>query len=114
MKKKIVYVASRVRGNLQQNLSHAKVYCKFAISQGVVPIVPHLMYDGTLDDDIPEERETGMKLGIELLKQCDELWAFCDEEGPSEGMKQEIAIAEELNIPVRYFGKDQLCTDVMD
>lgn len=108
MKKKVVYVASRVRGNRQQNINDAKHYCRYSVLQGVLPIVPHLTYVGALNDEDPTERELGMSLGIELLQSgfIDELWAFVDNDGPSEGMKQEIRIAEDLSIPVLYFRKD--------
>ena len=98
MKQKVVYVASRVRGSLQQNLADAKKYCRYCALQGAVPIVPHLMYVG------------GMSLGITILQAgfIDELWTFTDSEGPSEGMKKEIEIAEEMNIPVHYFRKDSI------
>ena len=110
MKQKVVYVASRVRGNLQQNLADAKKHCRYCVLQGVVPIVPHLMYVGALNDEDPTERKLGMDLGITILKAgfIDELWAFTDSEGPSEGMKKEIEIAEEMNIPVHYFRKDSV------
>lgn len=110
MKKKVVYVASRVRGNLQQNINDAKRYCRYSVLQGVIPIVPHLMYVGALNDEDPTERELGMNLGIELLQSgfIDELWAFTDDDGPSEGMKKEIEIAGRLNIPVHYFRKDSI------
>lgn len=107
MKQKVVYVASRVRGNLQQNILDAKRYC---VLQGVIPIVPHLMYVGALNDEDPTERKLGMDLGITILKAgfIDELWAFTDSEGPSEGMKKEIEIAGRLNIQVHYFRKDSI------
>ena len=110
MKQKVVYVASRVRGSLQQNLANAKKYCRYCVLQGVVPIVPHLMYVGALNDEDPTERKLGMDLGITILKAgfIDELWAFTDSEGPSEGMKKEIVIAGRLNFPVHYFGKDSI------
>jgi hypothetical protein len=41
-----------------------------------------------------------MTIGLELLKICDELWAFGDR--VSEGMAGEIEIADELGIPVRH------------
>ena len=106
----MVYVASRVRGSLQQNLANAKKYCRYCVLQGVVPIVSHLMYVGALNDEDPTERKLGTNLGITILQAgfIDELWAFTDSEGPSEGMKKEIEIAEELNIPVHYFRKDSI------
>lgn len=110
MKKKMVYMASRVRGNLQQNIIDAKSYCRYCTLQGVIPVVPHLMYVGALNDEDPIERKLGMDLGIEILRAgfINELWAFIDSDGPSEGMLNEIKVAEELNIPVLYFRKDCL------
>ena len=110
MKQKVVYVASRVRGNLQLNLADAKKYCRYCVLQGAVPIVPHLMYVGALNDEDPTERKLGMDLGITILQAgfIDELWAFTDSEGPSEGMKKEIEIAGRLNIQVHYFRKDSI------
>ena len=102
MKQKVVYVASRVRGSLQQNLADAQKYCRYCILQGVIPIVPHLMYVGALNDEEPTERKLGMDLGISILQA-----GFIDE-GPSEGMKKEIEIAEKLNILVHYFRKDSI------
>ena len=37
------------------------------------------------------------KMGMEMLKLCDELWAFGE---PTEGMEMEIAQAERLGVPV--------------
>ena len=53
MKQKVVYVASRVRGNLQQNLADAKKYCRYCVLQGAVPIVPHHQ---TASEGLPPER----------------------------------------------------------
>ena len=40
-------------------------------------------------------------MGLTWLEQCDELWVIGRR--ISEGMKREIARAEELGIPVAYF-----------
>lgn len=69
--------------------------------QAVVPIAPHLLFTQFLDDGIPEERQTGLKQGLELLKYCQELWVFG--ERISEGMQGEIDVAQELCIPIRYY-----------
>lgn len=98
---KLVYICSPYRGNTESNTAKARRYCRFACSQGVVPIAPHLLYPQFLDDDIPEERETGMLLGMELLKHSHELWVFGDR--ISEGMKAEIEASEKNGIKNRYF-----------
>ena len=44
--------------------------------QGVVSIVPHLIYVGALNDENPTERKLGMDLGISILQM-----GFIDECG---------------------------------
>lgn len=98
---KLIYICSPYRGDTEYNAAKARGYCRFACRHEVVPIAPHLMYPQFLDDDIPEEREEGICLGMELLKRCDELWVFGDR--ISEGMRVEIEAAEQNGIKIRYF-----------
>lgn len=98
---KTVYICSPLRGDLERNISKANGYCLFAAKQFVIPIAPHVMFAGFLDDNIPEERELGIKMGLALLKHCDEVWVFGNR--ISQGMEFEVKAAEELNIPVQYF-----------
>lgn len=96
---RIVYIASPYKGDIKRNLRKAAKYTEAAIKQGAIPITPHLFYSAVLDDTDPQERQTGMKMGIDLLAICDELWAFGT---PSEGMRNEIETARRLKIPVIY------------
>lgn len=100
MKKKMVYVASPVKGDLLVNMERAKVYCRYAIMQGVIPVLPHLMYLGSLNDEDPLERDIGMGLGVQLLRMCNELWVFG--QLISEGMLAEIEVAKQIGIPIQY------------
>ena len=54
-----------------------------------------------LDDSIVSEREQGRRIGLEMLKDADELWCFS--EYISEGMMAEIQEASRLGLPVRMF-----------
>lgn len=99
-KQKLIYVASPLRGDMEGNIRKANAYCCWAAKQGVIPVASHLMFTGFLDDNIPEERDVGRKLGIELLKHCDGMWVFGDV--ISKGMQAELDWARVLNIPVRY------------
>lgn len=105
MDMKLVYICSPLRGDVGRNIRKANGYCRFAATKSVVPIAPHAMFTGFLDDTIPEEREIGLAMGLELLKHCSELWVFGNR--MSEGMKAEIKVAEEMNIPIKYF--DEKC-----
>lgn len=97
---KMVYIASPFRGDYDTNLKNAIEYCKIASNLGVLPVAPHIMFSGWCRDHIPEERERGLRLGIELLAKAEELWIMGKVH--SEGMKGEILFAREQNIPIYY------------
>jgi len=98
---RLIYVCSPYRGDVEFNTLKAREYCHFVYMQGGVPIAVHLHNTQFLNDDIPEERQAGLLLGIDLLKRCDEIWVFGDR--ISEGMEAEITAAHEIGIPVFYF-----------
>jgi hypothetical protein len=102
----MVYICSPLRGNIEENINKATSYCAYAAEQGVIPLAPHTMFTKFLDDTIPQQRQKGLSLGLELLKRCDELWVC----GSiiSQGMKSEIAAARQLNIPTRYLNESEL------
>ena len=102
---KVVYVASPLRGDIEGNLKKASVYCSFVTRAGAVPIAPHLFFASFLDDTAKEERIRGMAMGIDLLKRCDELWVFGE---PSEGMRAEIEIARELEMPIKRISENEI------
>lgn len=99
MFEKLVYVCSPYHGDMERNRQNAVEYCEYAARMGVIPLAPHTIFTQYLDDDVPSQREVGLKMGLELLKRCDELWVF----GPviTEGMKQEMIEANLENITVR-------------
>lgn len=84
---------------LEENLARARRACRLVADLGAVPICSHLFCTQFLDDSIPSEREQGRRIGLELLKDADELWCFS--EFISEGMLAEIAGASAAGIPVR-------------
>lgn len=94
----LVYICSPLRGDIASNQRKAIAYCEFASKQGVVPLAPHTIFTQYLNDEVPEQREQGLKMGLELLRKCDQLWVCGDE--ISEGMQAEISLATELSIPV--------------
>ena len=98
----LVYIASPYAGDIQSNTQFAIQCCRYAIQQGCTPIAPHLLYPQMLDDSDPEQRAIGLKLGHRLLSVCHEVWVCGGR--ISSGMAGEIALAENLGIPVRYVG----------
>lgn len=89
MNKKLVYVCSPLKGNIEENINKAKGYCKEVIEKGFIPIAPHIYFTQFLNDLKEEERKMGIECGMELLKLCDELWVYGDYT-KSEGMTAEI------------------------
>lgn len=102
---KFMYICSPLRGDVERKIQKANGYCRFAVREGVLPFAPHAIFSGFLDDIIPEERQMGVTLGLEILKRCEEVWVIGDR--ISEGMEAEILVADQLNIPVKYF--DEKC-----
>ena len=90
---KKVYICSPLRGDIKGNIERAKSYCKQAITEGCLPIAPHIYFTQFMDDTIQSDRELAMAMGIEWLDTCDELWVFGDT--ISDGMRAEIDYFEE-------------------
>lgn len=86
---------------LADNIDRAKTACRLVADLGAVPICSHLFCTQFLDDSIASEREQGRRIGLEMLKDADELWCFS--EYISEGMMAEIQEASRLGLPVRMF-----------
>ena len=96
---KLIYVASPYAGDVERNVEYAKQACRTVMESGHAFFAPHLLYPAVLDDAVPEERQTGIEMGLPLRHRCDELWTFGSV--TSSGMQAEIEEAERLRIPVR-------------
>ena len=105
----LTYICSPYKGDVEQNLQNARRYCAFALSQGALPIAPHLLFPQFLGAEETEEtRELALHMGLILLTKCKELWFFGDT--ISEGMKREISRARWRGMIVRRFTND--CKEV--
>jgi len=103
---KLVYICSPYAGDIESNVRFARAACRYASAQGCAPVAVHLMYPRILDDSIPAQRETGIRMGLRVLASCDELW-ICGSR-ISHGMSCEIAEAERLGIPIRNISAGQI------
>jgi len=97
---KRVYICSPLAGDVAGNIERAKEYCREVAERGALPLAAHVYFTQFLDDSIPAERESGMRMGLELLTLCDEVHVYGDT--ISEGMAREIALAEEMEMPIIY------------
>lgn len=99
--KKIVFICSPFKDDIEVNTARAKRYGRFAVTKKVVPIIPHLMYPRFLDENNSDERAMGLEMGLVLLSNCHEIWVFGNR--ISRGMEIEIEKAKEIKIPIRYY-----------
>lgn len=104
--KPLVYIASPLSGDVEQNLEFARKACRFAIEREVTPFAPHLLYTQMLDDSSPADRQLGIDMGNQMLELCDELWLCGDR--ISEGMANEKELAEQLGISIHQINAEDI------
>lgn len=107
------YVISRYSGTRREtrfNVRVARYMAKKLIDDGYMPVVPHIYFTQFLDDRNYYGRKQGTEAAMELLKNCNKAIVVIVDGVISEGMKEEIAYAIELNMPIRYvkYKKDEL------
>lgn len=61
---KKVYICSPCRGDYENNIQRAKEYSRAAVEKGVIPVTPHIYLTQFMDDNVPEERELALKIGM--------------------------------------------------
>ena len=99
------YICAPLGGNVSANIENAKRYAPYAFKCGMAPFIPHF-YALILDDRNEEQRSLGMSAGKSFLWFCEAVLVFGNE--ITEGMKEEIHIAESLNIKIRYISENEL------
>lgn len=99
--RKMVYVCSPLKGDLQTNIALANKHSLYTVQQGYLGIAPHAVCTQYLDDNKPEDRSLGLELGLEFLRYCQEIWVFGNI--LSQGMRTEIRYAYEKGLPIRHF-----------
>jgi len=105
IKKPLIFVCSPLRGeDVRQNQIRAAKYSRFVAKCGGVPITPHIYFTQFYRDNIPEERNAGINLGLEALANCSQIWVFG--RALTVGMRIEIRRAKDLKIPVHFFDEN--------
>ena len=99
----LVFICSPFAGDRVRNAERARDYCRFAVSQGYIPIAPHLIFPQFMDEDDPAQRNLGIFFGMVLMSKCQEVWVFGG--NISKGMAVEIEKAKRRGLPIRYFSK---------
>lgn len=104
----IVYICSPLRGDIDRNQRKACGYCRFVASKGYIPVAVHLLFPQFMDDYNEAERKQAMRMSLELLSRCDELWCFGI--NPTEGMQLELDFAKKYRIDIKYF--TDICKEI--
>lgn len=102
--KKLIYVCSKLRGNVGRNIVRANIYSRFVYEHGHIPIAPHCIFTQFLNDESKAERLAGMEMGMQMLTYCNEMWVFGLD--ISDGMQNEINEAKRLGTKIKYFNED--------
>jgi hypothetical protein len=84
-------------------IAYARCCVKDCLSRDEAPLASHLLYTqpGILDDAVAEERTLGIKAGLIWYEFAEAAVVYRDF-GISSGMRQGIAVAEALGLPVEY------------
>ena len=94
-----VFVCSPYQGNVEANLAIAQALGRWVfLEHKAIPIIPHLLFPGMLDDKDPAERALGIDAGHELMRVCSRILIYT-QKGKSEGMLQDIEAAIRMGLP---------------
>lgn len=96
MKRRLAYITAPWEGNPVENAEAAARYCRAVYEAGYAPICPALFLPRFLRDPVPQEHKDGIDIGRDLLRRSHVL-VVCGSV-VSEGMKNDIAIAQRLGI----------------
>ena len=100
-----VFICSPYKGNPKKNLENAIGYCRMADIYSKLPIAPHVYFTRVFPEEGWRGRVTGMCWGKDLMKQCKEIWIFCNE--LTEGMIEEIEEAKKLGLNMKFYNTDR-------
>lgn len=100
---RLVILESPYAGDVEANVKYARACVRDSLSRGEAPIASHLLYTqpGILCDEIPHERQWGIRAGLAWKKVAEALIVYIDH-GISGGMQHGIAAAKKAGIPTEY------------
>lgn len=92
------------------NVNYAKAAVRDCLKRGESPYVSHLLLTQVkiLRDEIPEERDLGLKAGWSWYRAAEKSVVYTDR-GISDGMKKGIQIANDLKLPIEYRSIEKHC-----
>ena len=106
-----VFVSSRYGDDYiskrAENARHAAKMCKWVVDNHhlEVPLAPHIICSQWWNDD--SDRIKSIQLCGRILKKCEKIY-ICGDYLPTDGMKEEIARALELDMPMVYINSSMM------
>lgn len=98
-----VIVESPYAGDVAANLTYLRACLRDCLLRGEAPFASHGLYaqPGVLDDDLPQERERGIRAGFAWRRAAAKTVVYTDR-GMSGGMRYGIEHAHDLGQAVEY------------
>jgi len=93
------------REELVRNIRYARACVRDSLLRGEVPFASHLFFTqpGILDDNVPEERDAGIRAGKELIEALPKIVTVVYQDlGISKGMQYGIDRAKENGRRIKY------------
>jgi hypothetical protein len=99
----LVIVESPFAGDVEANVAYARAAMRDCLLRGEAPYASHLLYTqaGVLDDDVPEQRATGIEAGLAWGRLASKTVVYTDR-GISSGMRLGIERAASEGRGVEY------------
>lgn len=94
---RLVIIESPFAGDLERNYEYLQFAIADSIHRGESPYASHKLITGALDDDIPEERDLGIRAGYAWWKHAATIIFYVDY-GMSPGMHKALQRAKTMQM----------------
>jgi len=100
---RLVILETPYSGSVKINEYYALACLKDCLFRGEAPLASHLLYTqpGVLDDNVPDERQTGIDAGHAWIAKADAVVVYHDR-GISDGMGQGIRVGIRCGKVIEY------------
>ena len=116
---KKIFVCVSMQYDAERTVQFARACCSYVREQGMIPIASQYLYhDETRNihqiEDLDEGHEylVDVRICRELMMLCDEAWIFMNKD-PDDLMIMVFSMADEMEMEVHIFRKDELCGRIM-
>jgi len=112
---KKIFVCVSIQYSAERTIDFARACCGLVRERGMIPIASqYLFHDETRNVQRIEELDEGyeylfdVRICRELMMLCDEVWVFMNKD-PDDLMIMVLGMADEMEMEVHIFRKEELC-----